>query len=82
MLKARVFITLKEGVLDPQGKAVKGALASLGYQQVEDVRIGKLVLLSLKASNRQEAENEVREMCDHLLANLVIEDYSFELQEA
>jgi phosphoribosylformylglycinamidine synthase len=81
LFQARIFVTLKEGVLDPQGVAVKGALTSLGYQRVNDVRVGKYIVLSLDHSNREDAEKEVHEMCQRLLANPVIEDYFFELQE-
>jgi len=81
LFQARIFVTLKDGVLDPQGAAVKTALTSLGYERVADVRVGKYIVLSLGHSNREEAEKEVREMCERLLANPVIENYFFELQE-
>lgn len=81
MFQARIYVTLKTGILDPQGKAVKGALATLGYGKVEDVRVGKYVVLTLDYSDRSLAEKDVKEMCDRLLANPVIEDYTFELQE-
>lgn len=81
MFRARIYVTLKKGVLDPEGVAVKGALASLGYKKVEEVKVGKYLILSLNHSDRIEAEREVREMCERLLANPVIEDYTFELQE-
>lgn len=81
MFQARIYVTLKKGILDPQGNAVKGALMSLGYKDVDEVRVGKYLVLYLNQSDRLEAENEVREMCDRLLANPVIEDFSYELQE-
>ncbi|MGB9792391.1 MAG: phosphoribosylformylglycinamidine synthase subunit PurS [Thermacetogeniaceae bacterium] len=81
MFQARIYVTLKTGILDPQGKAVKGALAALGYERVEDVRVGKYLVLTLDYSDRSQAEKDVKEMCDRLLANPVIEDYTYELRE-
>ncbi|BCD68193.1 phosphoribosylformylglycinamidine synthase subunit PurS [Nitratiruptor sp. YY09-18] len=79
-MKAIVNIYLKEGVLDPQGKAVKHALGSLGFKDVEDVRVGKQIVLTLKDSlSEEEAKKEVEEMCEKLLANTVIEDYDIEI---
>ena len=79
MMIAKVFITLKEGVLDPQGKAVHHSLASLGFDALEDVRIGKYIELRLRdALSDKDAEKEVRKMCEKLLANEVIENYRFE----
>ncbi|SMC09743.1 phosphoribosylformylglycinamidine synthase subunit PurS [Nitratiruptor tergarcus] len=79
-MKAIVNIHLKEGVLDPQGKAVKHALGSLGFQNVEDVRVGKQIILTLKDDlSADEAKKEVEEMCEKLLANTVIEDYTIEI---
>ena len=79
-MKAIVNIYLKEGVLDPQGKAVKHALGSLGFKDVEDVRVGKQIILTLKDGlSEEEARKEVEEMCEKLLANTVIEDYSIEI---
>lgn len=79
-MKARVYVTLKKGVLDPQGKAVSNALASLHYA-VKDVRQGKFFELELTASNRIAAEKALGEMCEKLLANTVVEDYRFEILE-
>jgi phosphoribosylformylglycinamidine synthase len=78
--KARVFVTLKRGVLDPQGSAVNRALHALGYGEVADVRLGKLIEVTLDG-NAPEAEERARldEMCKKLLANTVIEDYKVEL---
>lgn len=75
--RARVFVTPKQGVLDPQGKAVQHSLHTLGYPEVADVRIGKFIELRLADVSRESAETRVQEMCDRLLANRVIEDFSF-----
>jgi len=78
--KARVFVTLKRGVLDPQGSAVNRALHAMGYGEVSDVRLGKVVELTIdeKAPEAQERAR-IEEMCKKLLANTVIEDYRIEL---
>ncbi len=79
-MKAIVDIYLKEGVLDPQGKAVHHALHSLGFRDVEDVRVGKQIVLTLKGEKSvDEAKEEVAQMCEKLLANTVIEDYKIEI---
>ena len=78
-MKAKVHITLKTGVLDPQGKAVQHALASLGFNGVDDVRQGKFVELSLSETDPDKARAEVERMCKSLLANTVIENYSVEI---
>ena len=80
--QARIYVTLKKGILDPQGKAVRNGLDSMGYQGVADVRVGKFLVLTLDSTDRQQAEQLVREMCGRLLVNPVIEDYTFEVQEA
>ena len=74
-MKARVTVTLKNGVLDPQGKAIQGGLSALGFEGVASVRQGKVFDIELAASDRGEAEAELRAMCEKLLANMVIEDY-------
>ena len=79
MTKAVVNVFLKEGVLDPQGKAAHHALDSLGFDGVSDVRIGKQIIIKLDTDDRADAEAEVKEMCETLLANTVIEDYTIEL---
>ena len=79
MAKARVTITLKQGLLDAQGNTVKSALDSLGFKQVQDVRVGKYIEMQLKASSVQGAKREVEKMCRKLLANPVIEQYHIEL---
>ena len=76
-MKARVTIMLKDGVLDPQGEAVRHALGGLGFQGVDGVRQGKVIELDL--ADRADAEAEVRQMCEKLLANTVIEKYSVEI---
>jgi phosphoribosylformylglycinamidine synthase PurS subunit len=78
-MKARIRITLKNGVLDPQGKAIQNALGSLGFAGVSDVRQGKYIEVDLAATDEAAARAEVERMCRELLANTVIEDYAFEL---
>jgi len=79
-MRVKIFISFKDGVLDPQGKAVERSLHTLGYEEVRDVRMGKYLEIELEASSREAAETRVREMCDKLLANPVIEDYRFEIE--
>jgi phosphoribosylformylglycinamidine synthase PurS subunit len=78
-MKARIRITLKNGVLDPQGKAIQNALGSLGFAGVSDVRQGKYIEIDLAATDEAAARAEVDRMCRELLANTVIEDYAFGL---
>ncbi|MCB2129873.1 MAG: phosphoribosylformylglycinamidine synthase subunit PurS [Rhodobacteraceae bacterium] len=78
-MKARVHVMLKDGVLDPQGEAVRHALGSLGFEGVESVRQGKVIELDLTATDAKAAEAEVKRMCDKLLANTVIEKYTVEI---
>ena len=73
---AQVRVTLKRGVLDPQGKAIEGALGSLGFEGVKQVRQGKTFDISLDAASKQAAEEALNAMCEKLLANTVIEDYA------
>jgi phosphoribosylformylglycinamidine synthase len=80
-MRVKIFVSLKEGVLDPQGKAIERSLHTLGYGEVKDVRVGKYLELEVDATSRAAAELRIREMCDKLLANTVIEDYRFEIQE-
>jgi phosphoribosylformylglycinamidine synthase subunit PurS len=80
VLKATVYVTIKSGVLDPQGNAVQGALHSVGFQEVGNVRIGKFIEFDLDTDDRTEAEVRVKAMCEKLLANTVVEDYRFELK--
>ena len=78
-MRVKIFVSLKNGVLDPQGNAIERSLHSLGYKEVHDVRVGKYLELDVDAPSRDAAELRVREMCDRLLANTVIEDYRFEI---
>ena len=78
-MKAKVHITLKNGVLDPQGKAVQHALSSLGFGGVNDVRQGKFIELELDETDPAKDKASVEQMCKNLLANTVIENYSVEL---
>ncbi|MEY4578435.1 MAG: hypothetical protein RL701_3138 [Pseudomonadota bacterium] len=79
--KARVFVTLKTEVLDPQGDAVRRALGALGFGDVQKVRVGKLIELELADDTQQNRREELTAMCEKLLANPIIEDFSFELDE-
>jgi phosphoribosylformylglycinamidine synthase len=79
-MKARVHVTLKPGVLDPQGKAIAGALAALGFDGVGEVRQGKVIDLEIDGADQAEARSRVEAMCQKLLANAVIEDYAIELE--
>ena len=78
-MKARIHITLKTGVLDPQGKAISHALGNLGFSGVTDVRQGKYIELELAETDQAKAKARLNEMCRKLLANTVIENYSIEL---
>lgn len=78
-MKAKVHITLKNGVLDPQGKAVQHALGSLGFAGVQDVRQGKFIELDLAETDKVKAKETVEQMCKQLLANTVIENYTIDL---
>jgi phosphoribosylformylglycinamidine synthase len=79
-VKARVHVTLKKGVLDPQGKAIHHALGTLGFAGVEDVRQGKVIEIELAETDSAKARAEVDDMCRKLLANTVIENYAVELE--
>ncbi len=81
-MKAKVHVTLKQGVLDPQGKAVEQALAGLGFAGVSGVRQGKVIELELAESDPKKAGAQVEAMCEKLLANTVIEDYRVEIADA
>jgi phosphoribosylformylglycinamidine synthase len=78
-MKARVHVTLKNGVLDPQGRAIAHALSSLGFGGVDDVRQGKYIELDLTETDKTKARDQVEAMCRKLLANTVIENYSIEI---
>jgi phosphoribosylformylglycinamidine synthase subunit PurS len=79
-MKARVFVTLKNGVLDPQGKAIGHALNNLGFDSVGEVRQGKVIDLELTDRDEAKARARLKEMCEKLLANTVIEKYEIELK--
>jgi len=81
MLKAEIYITLKKTVADPQGLTVKHALESLGYKDLADVRMGKMVVVKLNYEDKIRAKKEINEMCKKLLANPIIEEYRFKIEE-
>ena len=78
-MKARITVTLKTGVLDPQGKAIEGALGTLGFEGVEEVRQGKYFEVALATADKAAAEAQLKAMCEKLIANTVIENYRIEL---
>ena len=81
MLEVEIYITLKKTVSDPQGLTIKRALESLGYQNLEEVRVGKLITIELNSKDKEKAKQKVDEMCRKLLANPIIEDYSLKIKE-
>ena len=78
---ARIYITLRSSVLDPAGTAVQSGIAQMGYPNVEGVRIGKYVEMNLEAEDEAEAKNQLDRICDRILANPVIENYRFEIEQ-
>jgi phosphoribosylformylglycinamidine synthase subunit PurS len=80
-MRANVYITLKNGVLDPQGKAVEGALSNLGFDGVKSVRQGKLIEIELDEKSPAAAKEKLKTMCEKLLANTVVENYRFDVVE-
>ena len=78
-MKAKIYITLKNGVLDPQGKAIENTLSNLGFEGVEGVKQGKFIEVDLVETDKNKAEEAVTKMCEKLLANTVVENYKFEL---
>lgn len=80
-MKAAIHITLKNGVLDPQGKAIENALDHLGFSGVDEVRQGKYIELDLAETSRDKAEATVKDICEKLLANTVIENYRFAIED-
>lgn len=78
-MKVKIHVTLKQGILDPQGKAIEHALDSLGFKHAANVRVGKYMELDLNQTDRGKAEAEVKAMCEKLLANTIIEEYRYEL---
>ncbi len=81
LFQAEVYISLKKGLADPQGSAIKEALETLGYHNLTRVRFGKYIELGLRAKNRGEAEEKLKDMCGKLLVNPVIEKYSYDIEE-
>jgi len=81
LFQAKIYVTLRKSVLDPQGSAVRKSLFALGWHNVPDVRIGRYMVVDIDVNDRAEAEKQVKDMCDKLLVNPVIEDYTFELVE-
>lgn len=79
MAKAKIYITFKDGVLEPQGKTVCAALLKMGYKNVKDVRIGKYIEMEIENGNNEKIKKEIDEICDRLLANPNIEKYDFEI---
>ncbi len=77
---AKIYITLKKDVLDPQGSVIANSLKSLGFDNVEDVRQGKFIEIKLNNKNKDDSRKQLGEMCEKLLANLVIEDYKIEIE--
>jgi len=80
-MKAKIFVTLKNGVLDPQGKAIHDSLKNLGFNGVKAVRQGKLIEIALDEKDKGKASEKLENMCKNLLANTVIENYEFEIKE-
>ncbi len=78
-MKAKIFVTLKSGIHDPQGQAIHQSLTTLGFQNVEDVRMGKLLEVDLKENDQEKAETTIKSMCQKLLANPVIEDFQYKI---
>ena len=76
---AKIYITLKKDVLDPQGSVIANSLKSLGFNNIEDVRQGKYIEIKLDSENEESANKQINEMCEKLLANLIIEDYKVEI---
>ena len=76
---AKIYITLKKDVLDPQGSVIANSLKSLGFNNIEDVRQGKYIEIKLDSENQESDNKQINEMCEKLLANLVIEDYKVEI---
>ena len=81
MFQAKIYITLRQSVLDPQGSAVTKSLHAMGYENVKGVRVGRYLVVDVNAADKNDAEQQVHDMCRKLLANPVIEDYTFTLQE-
>jgi len=81
VFQVKIYITLKEGVADPQGVTIKHALDSLGYEEVKEVRTGKFFQLKIASKNKDEVKEKVRSMCEKILVNPVIENYEYRIEE-
>lgn len=81
MFDVEIYISLKKTVADPQGLTVKHALESLNYQNIDDLRMGKLVKMRLNLEDKKDAENKINEMCKKLLVNPIIEEYSYKISD-
>ncbi|MCG3778311.1 MAG: Phosphoribosylformylglycinamidine synthase subunit PurS [Nitrospira sp.] len=79
-MKAKIYVTLKQGILDPQGKAIEHALGSLGFNNVGHVRVGKYMEVEVNETDKTKADVTVKAMCEKLLANTIVEEYRYELQ--
>ncbi len=79
-MKAKIYVTLKQGVLDPQGKAIEHALDSLGFKNTTNMRVGKYMEVDVNETDKAKADSQVKAMCEKLLANTVVEEYRYELQ--
>lgn len=82
MIQAEIFVVPKKGVLDPQGSAVKRALYSLGFEGIQDIRIGKYIKVTLDDNTNESVDKKIKSMCEKLLANEVIEDYFYKIEGA
>lgn len=80
MMRAKVHVTLKSGILDPQGRAIQQSLGTLGFTGVTDIRVGKFLEIELNQDDPAQAEEQLKAMCETLLANTVIEEYQYELE--
>ena len=80
-MQVRVFVTPRKGILDPQGRAVESSLQSLGFKNVSGVKVGKYITLEVQARTASEARDEAKKLCEALLANPVIEDFHFEVDD-
>ena len=78
-MKAKIYVTLKDGIHDPQGCAVQQSLQTLGFHTVNDIRVGKFLEVDLQGTDKEAAETQIKNMCQKLLANTVIEDFRYEL---
>lgn len=81
MAKIKVFVSLKKGILDPQGKAVEAALGHLGYDDVSNVRIGKYITFEIKNKSKDKMDKQIKDMSKKLLANTVIEDFTYKIEK-